>query len=348
MSSKHKSSANRIPLHRAVGHVLAHDITEIRPGQFKGPAFKKGHVVREEDLEHLRRLGKEHLFVLDIGAGELHEDEAALRLAKAFAGPGVVFDARPSEGKISLKAACGGLLKVCGEALVQVNMVPDITCSSRHNNSLVEEGEIVAATRAIPLVIDEGLVSKAVEVSRQAGGLFSVKRLSRPDTGLIITGNEVYFKRIQDKFAPLVRNKLRDFGCPLEETLFCPDERVEIVSAIRQVLQRGCRLVLVAGGMSVDPDDVSRAAIAEAGAQDLVYGTPILPGAMFLYGHFSGIPVMGLPACVLYYQTTVFDVILPRVLAGERITRRDLAELAHGGLCLNCDKCRYPVCPFCK
>ncbi|MBN1105594.1 MAG: molybdopterin-binding protein, partial [Deltaproteobacteria bacterium] len=288
MSSKYGSSANRIPLDRAVGHVLTHDITEIRPGQFKGPAFKKGHIVREEDLEHLRRLGKEHLFVLDIGTGELHEDDAALRLARAFAGPGVVFDAGPSEGKISLKAACKGLLKVSGDALVQVNMVPDITCSSRHNNSLVEKDEIVAATRAIPLVIDEGSVSKAVEISQEAGGLFSVKRLSRPDTGLIITGNEVYFKRIQDKFAPLVRSKLRAFDCHLEDTIFCPDDRGEIVRAIRQVLQRGCQLVLVAGGMSVDPDDVSRAAIVKAGAQDLVYGTPILPGAMFLYGHFSG------------------------------------------------------------
>jgi hypothetical protein len=348
MSSKYRSSANRIPVNQAVGHVLAHDVTEIRPGQFKGPAFKKGHIVREEDLEHLRRLGKEHLFVLHIEPGELHEDEAAVRLADAFAGPGVAFDARPSEGKISLKAAFSGLLKVRGEALVQVNMVPDITCSSRHNNSVVEEGEIVAATRAIPLVIDEGLVTRAVEIATEAGGLFSIKGLSRPDAGLIITGNEVYFERIQDKFAPLVRSKLRAFGCSLKETLFCPDDRDKIVTAIEQVLQRGRQLVLVAGGMSVDPDDVSRAAISQAGAQDVVYGTPILPGAMFLYGHFSGIPVMGLPACVLYYQTTVFDVMLPRVLAGQRITRKEIAELAHGGLCLNCDKCRYPVCPFCK
>lgn len=348
MPNKFKSSGKVIPIDNAVGSVLAHDITEIRPGQFKGTAFKKGQVIRPEDLKHLRRLGKEHLFVLEIGPGEVHEDDAAIRLATALSGPGVIFDKQPSEGKIALKSAHRGLLKVHASALTDLNLVEHISCASRHNNILVNEGEIIAATRAIPLIIDETSLKKAEEIALDAGGIFSVKSLSQPDTGLIITGNEVYNGTIEDKFAPLIRKKLKFFSCQLKETTFLPDDKERIILEIKRFLKSGYQLILVTGGMSVDPDDVSRMAIAEAGAEDIIYGTPVLPGAMFLYARFGDIPVMGLPACVIFYQATVFDLILPRILAGEKITRQDLASMSHGGLCLNCDRCNYPVCPFGK
>jgi len=348
MSGKFKSSATLIHVDNAVGKVLAHDMTEIRPGQFKGPAFKKGQILREEDLEHLKRIGKEHLYVLDIAPGELHEDDAALRLAQALSGPGVHFDPNPAEGKIALKSSFRGLLKVDVEALTAFNMVEDVTCSSRHSNIVVEEGETLAATRAIPLIIEEKTLEKAVDIARCAGGIFTVQPFSRPETGLIITGNEVYSGRIDDKFAPILKKKVNNFGCHVRETQFQPDDRARISRAIQELLDKGVELILVAGGMSVDPDDVSRLAIADAGAQDVVYGSPVLPGAMFLYGRFQEVPILGLPACVLFYRATVLDLILPRVLAGERITRQDLAALAHGGLCLNCETCRYPVCPFGK
>ena len=348
MHHKYASCAKAIPLDQAVGKVLAHDITEIRPGQFKGAAFKKGHIVRKEDLDHLRRLGKEHLFVLQIGPGEVHEDEAGVRLARALAGPGIVFDEDPSEGKIALKSAHRGLLRVNVEALTEFNLVSDVTCSSRHDNVLVGAGEIVAATRAIPLVIHERSLNKAVRIAEEAKGVFSVKALNQPDAGLIITGNEVYSGRIEDKFAPLIRKKLNSYGCTLKETIFAPDDKEVIVQGIKECVEKGLGLILVAGGMSVDPDDVSRMAIAEAGAVDVVYGTPVLPGAMFLYGRLGDTPILGLPACVIYHNATVFDVVFPRVLADERLTRRDLAALSHGGLCLNCEQCRYPVCPFGK
>jgi hypothetical protein len=348
MGNKYKLSATVISLEEAVGKVLAHDMTEIRPGQFKGPAFKKGHIVREEDLEHLRRLGKEHVYILHMSSDELHENDAAIRLADALAGPGVIFSSEVAEGKINLKAAHRGLLKVQVEPLTAFNMVPDVTCASRHNNAVVEEGEIVAGTRAIPLIIDRRYVDQAVGIGKEAGGIFSVKEFSAPETGLVITGNEVFYGRIDDKFAPILRKKLRFFGCSVREPNFVPDDRNKIREAIERLLADGIGLILVAGGMSVDPDDVSRLAIGDAGAEDVVYGSPVLPGAMFLYGHYGNVPVMGLPACVLFYRATVFDLMLPRVLAGERITRRDLAEAAHGGLCLDCKTCRYPVCPFGK
>jgi len=348
MGGKFKSSAEIISVETAVGKVLAHDITEIRPGNFKGAAFKKGHIITQADIPHLRRLGKEHLFVLDIQPGELHEDEAALRLVKALAGPGVHYDNTPAEGKISLRAAHRGLLKVNAQVLMEINLVPGISCSSRHNNMVVERGEIVAAARAIPLIIEEKFVTAAVRTARSAGGVFSVKELARPETGLVITGNEVFHGLIEDKFAPLIRMKLQAFDCPVQGPTFVPDDKQRIADAIQGFLDAGLGLILVAGGMSVDPDDVSRTAITELGAEDVVYGTPVLPGAMFLYGRFGEVPVLGLPACVLYYQATIFDLLLPRVLAGERITRGDLAAMAHGGLCLNCEECRFPRCAFGK
>jgi molybdopterin biosynthesis enzyme len=254
----------------------------------------------------------------------------------------------PSEGKISLIAAHRGLLKVDVEALTRLNLVPDICCSSRHSNTLVEKGDIIAATRAIPLIIDEGPLNDAVRIAEDAGGVFSVKPLRQPRTGLIITGSEVYTGLIEDKFGPIIREKLESFSCEIEEIIYTPDGKQEIASAIKSLTQKDVGLLMVAGGMSVDPDDITRIAIAEAGAENIVYGTPVLPGAMFLTGKIKGIPVLGLPACVLFFRATVLDIVLPRVLAGEEITRKDFAEMAHGGLCLTCKKCRYPVCPFGK
>lgn len=348
MVAKYKSSATTIPIEQSVGTVLAHDITEIRPGQFKGPAFKKGHIVKEEDLPHLRRIGKEHLYALHLEPGAVHEDEAARRLARVLAGKGVSFNPNPSEGKIHLKAAHKGLLKVDVEGLTLLNLVPDISCSSRHTHSVVEKGDILAGVRAIPLIIDETTLKRAEKIAEERKGLFSVSPLAAPKTGLVITGNEVFSGLIEDKFAPIVRKKLAAFECEVMGITFTPDKATRIVSEIRTFLQNGAQMIVVAGGMSVDPDDITRLAISDAGAEDVVYGTPVLPGAMFLYGHFGDVPVLGLPACVLFFRATVLDLILPRVLAGERITRKDLAAMAHGGLCLNCDTCHYPRCAFGK
>jgi len=348
MGNNFKASATTIPVEASVGAILAHDITEIRPGQFKGPAFRKGHMIREEDVPHFKRIGKDHIYVLHLGPGEVHEDDAARRLAMALSGKGVRFDPHPSEGKIYLKAAHRGLLKIDVDALTQINLIPDISCSARHTHTVVAEGDILAGVRAIPLIIHEGPLQKGEEIASEKGGIFSVKPFKQPSTGLVITGNEVFSGLLDDKFAPLVRKKLQFFECPLLGVAFAPDDREQIASEIRKLLESGAEMIVVTGGMSVDPDDVTRLAIADAGAEDMVYGSPVLPGAMFLYGRFGDIPILGLPAGVLYYKATVLDLILPRVLAGERIAREDLAALAHGGLCLNCETCHYPVCPFGK
>ena len=348
MSNKFKSSAKIIPVDQSVGTILAHDITEIRPGQFKGPAFKKGHIIKEADIAHLKRVGKEHLYVLHLDPGEVHEDDAAFRLATLLAGKGVTFDPHPSEGRIQLKAVHRGLMTVDVPALTRINLVPDICCSSRHTHSVVEKGDVIAGVRAIPLIIDEENLQVAEKIAREVDDFFSVKPFLAPKTGLVITGNEVFSGLIDDKFAPIIRNKLQDFDCPVVGISFAPDDRKQIASEIRKYLDNGAEMIVVAGGMSVDPDDITRVAIADAGAEDVVYGTPVLPGAMFLYGRFGNVPVLGLPACVLFFRATVLDLVLPRVLVGEQITREDLAAMAHGGMCLECETCRYPRCPFGK
>jgi hypothetical protein len=332
----------------AVGMILSHDITEIRPGEFKGRAFQKGHVIRPEDVDHLKRIGKEHLFVLDIGSGYMHEDEAATVLADAFCGDGVTWSDGPKEGKIELVAEETGLLKVEVAALTEVNVLGDIMCASRHNNTTAEKGTVVAATRAIPLVAAAEIVEKAVEIGRKYGGLFRVLPFKKARAGLLITGNEVYNKLIEDRFEAVFRKKIAAIGSDVSDVAFAPDDPDIIEKEIRKLIENGADLVMTSGGMSVDPDDVTRQGIRQLGGELAMYGAPVLPGAMFMLSYFNGIPILGVPACGMYHAVTVLDLVLPRVLAGEVLNREDIARLGHGGLCLNCKTCRYPVCPFGK
>jgi molybdenum cofactor synthesis domain-containing protein len=351
----HNPTMKAIPVNQAVGTVLAHDITEIRPGEFKGRAFKKGHIIRKEDVCHLQRLGKEHLFVLRVAKDEMHENDAANAIAKALMGEGVAIKGEPKEGKISIIAERDGLLKIDRTDLLEFNMLGDVMCATLHDNTVVKKGQTVAGTRAIPLVVKKALVEEAVRTVRegrgargQGRGVIQVKELRKPRVGVVITGNEVYHGRIKDAFAPVITKKIEEFGGELAGIYYAPDDTAFIADRLRELLNAGADLLITTGGMSVDPDDVTRFSIRELGAEDITYGSAVLPGAMFLIAYLGSIPIIGIPACGMYAKTTVFDLILPRVLAGERIGRKDLASLGHGGLCLKCDVCRYPVCPFGK
>jgi molybdopterin biosynthesis enzyme len=331
---------------------LAHDITEIRRGEFKGRAFKKGHIIRAEDICHLQRLGKEKVYVLDVSDDDMHEDDAAVEMARSLAGPGVACEDEPKEGKVNLTAEFDGLLKVNAAALEKFNMVGEVMCATLHDNTVVKKGERVAGTRAIPLVIKRNLVQSAI--SAAGCGILEVRRMHKPRAGVVITGNEVFHARIKDGFAPIIRRKIEQFGGEIITTFYAPDDETEIERRLQNCLEAGADLLLTTGGMSVDPDDVTRYAVRRLGARDLVYGSPVLPGAMVLVGYIErnqsspAVPIVGVPACALYHQITVLDLLLPRILAGERIGRTELARLGHGGLCIACDHCRYPVCPFGK
>ncbi len=338
----------KISLQEAVGTELSHDITEIRPGEFKGPAFRKGHTVCDEDVCQLQKLGKNHLYLIDLEEDEIHENEAARILAAALAGEGIDWKDEPREGKIGLTAARDGLLGVNTAALAAFNLVDEVMCATRHNHTLVKQGELVAATRAIPLVMKRAPVERAAAIARQNGAVLSVKPLRRLKVGLLITGNEVYHGLIEDRFAPVLSGKVENLGSQVASVDFLPDDADAISRAIRRRIAEGCELLLLSGGMSVDPDDVTRHGIRTAGASEMHYGAAVLPGAMFLLAYVGEVPLLGVPACGLYHRVTVLDLILPRVLAGERVGKAELALLGHGGLCLDCPECTHPHCPFGK
>ena len=337
-----------IPVEQAVGMVLPHDITEIVKDEFKGRAFKKGHIIREEDVPHLLRLGKEHIYVLELGDDDIHEDEAALVLAKALAGSGVAYTQAIIEGKVSLTAAIDGLLKINKETLYQFNLLGEVMCATLQDNTPVRRGEQVAASRLIPLVGDRRLIEQAVAIAHSGEPIVRVLPLRHVRAGLVITGSEVFHGRIEDKFEQVLRDKLTHLGSEVAVVRFAPDDPALIAAAIHDCCADGAEMIVTSGGMSVDPDDVTRLGIDQAGATSVVYGTPVLPGAMFLVGKIGNIPVLGVPACGMFHRITVLDLVLPRLLVGATIGRADLAALGHGGLCRNCTHCQYPICHFGK
>ncbi|MFA5802272.1 MAG: molybdopterin-binding protein [Thermoleophilia bacterium] len=338
-----------IPVREAVGLVLSHDITEVNARtHHKGSAFRRGHVISEDDIPKLLDLGKENLYVLQMNEDQMHEDDAVLLLAEALSGENAEFMPEPREGRINIIAGATGLLKVDVEGLTRFNMVGEVMCATRHTNTMVQAGDIVAGTRAIPLVVEKELVEQAVATAEASGGLISVSPMKAARVAIIITGNEVFTGRIDDAFEPIIREKVEVLGSSVARVTKCPDN----IQAIRQAVleaRREADLVIMTGGMSVDPDDLTPLAAREAGAEIAAYGSAVLPGAMFMVAYFDdGTPVLGVPACGIHHPRTIFDLILPRVLAGEKITGTDIAKLGHGGLCLDCPECAFPVCPFGK
>ncbi|SMP39395.1 molybdopterin-binding protein [Anoxynatronum buryatiense] len=331
----------------AVGMVIGHDLTEIVPGEFKGVAFKKGHVVRQEDVDHLLRIGKEHLYVMNLKEGEVHEDDAATLLGKMICGPGVHFTP-PSEGKINLVASETGLLKINRDLQDEVNDLGDICLATIHGNRSIDEKGLIGGCRVIPLTVPQQKLSEVTVILENQEPLIQVKPYQPKRAAIIVTGSEVFKGRLEDKFGPVVAEKLAKYDVELIHRQIVPDETQCIRQAVEDAKTAGANLIVVTGGMSVDPDDKTPGAIKQTGAEMVAYGTPVLPGAMLLLAYLDGIPVFGLPGCVMFAHTTAFDILLPRVMADETITRRDISRLGHGGQCLKCDTCFFPDCHFGK
>jgi molybdenum cofactor synthesis domain-containing protein len=338
----------KIKLEEAVGPKLAHDMTEIRPGEFKGAAFHRGHTVCNEDLCRLQKMGKNQLYVIDLDEDEIHEDQAAAILADALAGDGIIWKDEPREGKIKLLAEKEGLFAVNTAALAAFNMVDEVMCATLHNHTIVKKGDLVAATRAIPLIMKRAPIERAAAIARQNGAVLVIRPMRKAKVGLVITGNEVYNGLIEDRFAPVLSQKVTALGSEVAGVAFVPDDADMIRTAIRSHLDHGCDLLMLSGGMSVDPDDVTRLGIRSAGAGEMHYGAAVLPGAMFLVAYLGDVPLLGVPACGLFHRITALDLVLPRILAGEKIGKAELAFLGHGGLCKDCEECSYPHCPFGK
>ena len=334
----------------AVGHVLCHDITQIIKDKKKGVVFSKGHIVKEEDIPVLLSVGKEHLFVWEKQPGILHENEAAEILYKICAGSNM-HGSDIKEGKIELIADCDGLLKIRRDALLAVNSLGEMMIASRHGDFAIHKGDKIAGTRVIPLVIEQSKMDRAVEAAGSEP-IFSVLPFHPRKVAVVTTGSEIQKGLIKDTFTPVLQDKLAEYSCEMIGQTKPGDDRTQITQDILTFARNGADMILCSGGMSVDPDDRTPGAIKDTGADIVTYGAPVLPGAMLLLAYLDmedrKIPVVGLPGCVMYAKRTIFDLVLARLLADDRITAAEIAGYGEGGLCLNCPVCTFPNCGFGK
>jgi molybdenum cofactor synthesis domain-containing protein len=334
----------------AAGHVLSHDITQIIKDERKGVLFKKGHIIREEDIPKLLSLGKEHIYILEKEEGMLHENEAAEILYKICANNHMK-PTEVSEGKIEIIADADGLFKLDVERLNKINSLGEMMIATRHGNTAVKRGDKLSGTRVIPLIIEEEKMKKAREIG---GGkpLMEIMPFKHKRVGIVTTGSEVFSGRIKDTFGPVIIEKFSEFDAEILGQKIVDDSRKGITEAVLSFIEQGADIVVCTGGMSVDPDDNTPGAIKDTGAEIISYGAPVLPGAMLLVSYYDKegrkIPVIGLPGCVMYAKRTIFDLILPRIMADDLIEKSDIDRLGQGGLCLNCDICTYPNCGFGK
>jgi len=340
----------RVSVEEAVGRRVLHDMTKIIPGESKGPVFKRGQTITAGDVCRLQQMGRHHIYVEEdnqFGSEWVHEDEAALAFGRAMAGEGVSYTEAPTEGKVNFTAKRNGLLVVEEKRLEAFNLIPGVMCATRHGFSVVNQDTILGASRAIPLFLPRADFNKAMAVLRD-GALMSVRPMRKAGVGILVTGTEVFQGLIKDRFIPIISDKVEKLGCRVVRSMIVPDDRAAISNGVKELLDAGADLVVTTAGLSVDPDDVTRQALIDAGTENMLYGAPILPGAMTLLARIGQAQVIGVPACALYFKITSLDLFLPRMLAGVEITRRDLARMGNGAFCLECRTCTFPKCPFGK
>lgn len=333
----------KLKVEDAVGMTLCHDITAMRDG-FKGAAFRRGHVITAQDIPALLDCGKRTVFVWEENAGELHEEDAARRMAAMAPVEGAHYTG-PSEGKVLLHADCRGMFRVNTALLQKLNSIGDITISTLPDHYPVEVGARLASMRIVPLVTKEEQIIEAERLCREEP-LLALRPYRARKLGIIITGSEVYSGRIQDKFEPVVRAKMQQYPAEILGITICDDNLGMITDAARRHLADGADFLIFTGGMSVDPDDLTPAAIRQLGAEIITHGVPSQPGNMTLAAYLGEVPILGVPGAAISLPTTVFDVLLPQIFAGDRLTKQELIHLGEGGLCQQCSVCHYPNCTF--
>ncbi len=334
----------KIAVEDAVGCVLAYDITEVNLEKgIKRRAYKRGHIIQADEIEHLRSLGRRNIFIEDGEDDGIHEDDAARTAAPLIAGENITFDSETSEGKVSFYAAVDGVFKVDEERLFEINNLGIPSLPTIHNNMGVEKDKQVAAFRIIPLICENSVMERMKEILKTP--LISVKPYVVKTAALLVTGTEVFEGKIKDGFRPILEKKLKNYGVEITDYRVIPDDAGLIINSVREMAENAGMLITT-GGTSVDPDDITAQALLDAGVVYDMKGTPIQPGNNMTVGYMNGKTVCAVPAAALHFHSTSLDILLPRILAGEKITKRDMALLAHGGLCHFCKKCVYPICPF--
>lgn len=336
-----------VPVEQAVGLILCQDITKIVPGDFKGRAFKRGQVIRAEDIGELLKLGKAHVYVWEAKPGEIHEEEAALRLAQALAGRHISIS-EPYEGKCTLKATIRGLFRVPKDLIDGINGIENLTVATLPDRRPVEMGQALAGTRIIPLLIGEEKLLQAEQLCKGKPATLEVIPYLGLKSAVITTGYEIFHGLTEDKFGPVMVDKLQTFGAEYWGQTLCSDNLGDIRAAILKQANQGAELIILTGGMSVDPDDLTPGAIKSTGAEVVTYGVPVQPGNMFMLAYLGNTAILGVPGCAMYHRTTILDVVLPRLFTGEKLVKQDFLSLGVGGFCSSCPQCHYPNCYFCS
>ncbi len=336
----------KIPVQEAVGLAICHDMTQIT-GESKGPRFKRGHIITPEDVAVLLDMGKSNIVIWEENEGLIHEEDAARALTEAAVGPNTICSA-PSEGKITVTSSIHGLFKINREGLLRMNEVENVALACLPGNTEVHPGQKVAGVRIIPLVMEQKNLDPALDAAKIFNPVLSVLPFRSIKVGIIITGGEVFSGRIKDRFEPVIREKLSRFEAVILGVTFCPDDLLPISEAISGYMGQKADLIILTGGMSVDSDDLTPTAIRKSGAQIISYGIPAQPGNMLMLAYNKGTAMVGVPGAAMHHKTTTFDVLLPRIVAGDPITRKELASMGEGGLCSFCETCHYPICYFCR
>ena len=339
-----------VRVEEAIGQKILHDMTRIVPGEHKGADFRRGQTITGGDICRLQQMGRYNLYLEDASVDSdkwIHEDEAAEAFASAMSGEGTRPEGKPREGKVNIVADQSGLLMIDTERLYKFNLIPDVMAAARKNYTKIKEGKRIAGTRAIPLYLSKDLFNAAMAVLGEKP-LFKVQPFKSAKIGILVTGTEIFQGLVKDKFEAILTGKVLQYECSVVKTIIVPDDRRAITEAVGQLIDAGSEIIITTAGLSVDPEDLTLNGLLDAGATDLLYGAAVLPGAMTLLGRIGNVSLIGVPACALFHKTTSFDLLFPRLLADIPINRHDLAELAHGGLCLECQTCSFPKCPFGK
>ncbi len=335
----------KIPIDKAIGVEIPHDLTKISLEEgYKGAYFKRGHVITKKDIPILKSLGKNYIYKLELGEDDIHEDDFAIEISKKLAGKNIVYDRIPSEGKIAFRSSILGLFKLDKRKVIRLNTLSVTSFPTIHNNFPVKPSEQVAAFRIIPLVTKRKYLERALSIAKEP--LIWVEEYKIKEAAVIITGNEIYEGLVEDRFEKKIRSKLKQFGVSIKGVNIVPDD----IDFIKRAFLNFSYLpfVVVTGGSSVDPDDVTKKALKKAGVHFIREGNPIQPANNLTIGYFGETTVCVVPAGALFYKASAFDIMLPRILIKDKITKKEIAEYAIGGLCHFCTVCVYPVCPFGK
>ena len=335
----------KVKVQEAIGETLCHDLTAILEDGFKGVKFSREHVITEGDIPKLLDIGKTHIFIWEPEKDEVHEDDAARALVEVICDDSLICTG-PSEGKFLISAGMDGVFCVKSDALLQINQVDDYTVATRKGFSPVTAGEKLVGARIVPLVTKQKNVDKAVRIAKENYPVLSMAPYKVKKAGAIITGSEIYHGRIKDAFEPILRQKMAMYGTDLSAVTICDDDLEMIKNTIATYLQAGMELILLTGGMSVDPDDLTPLAIRESGARLITQGAPMQPGNMLTIAYLNDSVLIGIPGASMHAPVTSLDVFLPRIMAGIPITKADIVRMGEGGFCMGCKSCTYPICYF--